>query len=240
MPRHARCVSIGIAHHVTQRGVDRTNVFHSQQDRKVYLNLVAEHLVSSATRALAWCLMTNHVHWIVVPEREDSLALLFRRVHGRYAQYLNARLGRCGHLWQNRFFSCALAGEREAAAIRYVEWNPLRAGLSKTPEDYRWSSAAAHILGPHVEETPLLDWSYWRERGAAEGWRALLSCGEDVRESAELRRATYAGAPLGPAEFVSGLEQTFGRHWIHSGRPRKRKALSFETGTVPTVTLATG
>ena len=76
---------------------------------------------------MAWCLMTNHVHFVVVPEREDSLAVMFRRVHGRYAQYLNARRGRTGHLWQNRFFGCPVAGARETSLLRYVEWNPVRA-----------------------------------------------------------------------------------------------------------------
>src|SRR5947209_11547802 len=160
MPRNARCVCTGVAHHVTQRGVDHANVFYSQQDRQVYLNLVAENLVPAAVRVLAWCLMTNHVHWVVIPEREDSLAILFRRVHGRYAQYLNARRGRSGHLWQNRYFSCAVAEEREEIALRYVEWNPLRAGLVDLPQAYRWSSAAAHLRGPEAELTPLPDWTY--------------------------------------------------------------------------------
>jgi len=85
--------------------------------------------------------MTNHVHWIAIPQRDDSLAVLFRRVHGRYAQYRNAKRRRVGHLWQNRFFSCALAPGHLWAALRYVEWNPVRAGVVGTPEAYRWSSA---------------------------------------------------------------------------------------------------
>ena len=91
--------------------------------------------------------MTNPVHLVVVPEREDSLAVLFRRVHGRYAQYLNARRQRSGHLWQNRFFSCPLSSRHLSTALRYVERNPLRAGLASQPGEYEWSSTRAHPMG---------------------------------------------------------------------------------------------
>lgn len=103
MPRKSRCIEPEVAHHVTQRGVDRQDVFFSSGDRSTYLKLIEDNQASCGVRVLAWCLMSNHVHWVVVPEREDSLSILFRRVHGRYAQYLNARRGRTGHLWQNRF-----------------------------------------------------------------------------------------------------------------------------------------
>ena len=113
--------------------------------RKIYLSLVARHLQDTGVKVLAYCLMSNHVHWVVVPERADSLAVLFRRVHGAYAQAVNAGLGRSGHLWQNRFYSCPLSGSRLWVALRYVEANPVRAGLVGRAEEYRWSSAAAHL-----------------------------------------------------------------------------------------------
>jgi putative transposase len=202
----------------------------------VYLNLVHDDLEASGVRVLAWCLMTNHVHWVVIPERDNSLATLFRRVHGRYAQYLNARRGRSGHLWQNRFFSCALAPEREETAIRYVEWNPLRAGLAKLPEQYMWSSAADHLAGPDSESIRLLDWSYWLSRGGAEGWRMLLGSVEDVRDTIELRERTHAGAPFGSEAFVKTLEARFGRQWLREGRP-KEAAEEAGSGTERSVTL---
>ena len=85
-----------VPYHVTQRGVDRTVTFRQDEDRLTYLGLVRENLAESDVHVLGWCLMTNHVHLIVVPMREDSLSLLFRRVHGGYAQYYNARWGRTG------------------------------------------------------------------------------------------------------------------------------------------------
>jgi putative transposase len=89
--------------------VDRRETFSSDSDRLTYLQLLWQNLKEAEVRLLGWCLMPNHVHLIAEPEREDSLAMLLRRVHGRYAQYYNARVGRSGHLWQNRFFACVLS-----------------------------------------------------------------------------------------------------------------------------------
>ena len=96
MPRNARCVLEGLPYHVTQRGSNRQAVFSSAGDRRTYLSLVQENLADAGIRVLAYCLMTNHVHWVVIPERDDSLATMFRRVHGRYAQAWNARRQRSG------------------------------------------------------------------------------------------------------------------------------------------------
>ena len=94
MPRRARCVLPDVACHITQRGVDRCETFSDDGDRNTYLRLLKENLEESETRLLGWCLMTNHVHLIAVPHREDSLSVLLRRVHGRYAQYYNVRAPR--------------------------------------------------------------------------------------------------------------------------------------------------
>ena len=228
-----------VAYHVTQRGVNRSDVFYSHQDRETYLNLVGDQREDAGVRILGWCLMTNHVHWVVVPERTDSLAVLFQRVSGRYAQYLNARRRRSGHLWQNRYFSCPVATEKEESVLRYVEWNPLRAGMVEQPEEYKWSSAAAHLVGPEAERIPLLDWSYWRAVGGAEEWKRRLETVEDVREVHQLRRSTYAGSPLGSEEFVAEMEARFGRHWEKSGRPRK-DARREEKGTERSASVLAG
>ena len=108
MPRRNRCVLPDVPCHITQRGVDRCETFSEDQDRLTYRRLVQENLQDAGVRILGYCLMTNHVHLIAVPSREDSLSILARRVHGRYAQYYNARSGRSGHVWQNRFFGCML------------------------------------------------------------------------------------------------------------------------------------
>ena len=188
MPRSARIVEVGVPHHITQRGTDRRNVFFSNADRLVYLHLLAEQSRFTGLRILAYCLMSNHIHLVAVPEQERSLALAMQRTHGRYAQYLNARRQRCGHLWQNRYFSCPLEGNHLWTALRYVEHNPVRAGIVDQPWRYRWSSTAAHL-------------AFWTEQGGAETWRDMIDCGEDESHLQQLRLATYAGRPLGSEQF---------------------------------------
>ncbi len=147
MPRRSRCVLPGVACHITQGGVDRRETFSDDGDRRAYARLLQQNLRETQTRLLGWCLMTNHVHLIAVPEREDSLSILLRRVHGRYAQYYNVRAGRTGHLWQNRFFACVLEASHLWTALVYVERNPVRAGIVSVAEDYPWSSATPHLAG---------------------------------------------------------------------------------------------
>jgi putative transposase len=200
MPRRARIVAPGVAHHVTQRGVDRKRVFYTQRDRQVYLALLREQARLADVRILAYCLMSNHIHLVAVPEKEESLALCLQRVHGRYAQYLNARRQRCGHLWQNRFFSCPLDERHLWTALRYVELNPVRAGMVGQAREYRWSSAAAHM--GERDESRALDTDFWKESGGAERWRELILIQEDNDEIKSLRRATYACRPFGSEEFV--------------------------------------
>jgi putative transposase len=211
MPRRSRCVLPGVACHITQRGVDRRATFSDDGDRRTYLRLLQENLAESETRLLGFCLMTNHVHLIAVPERQDSLSILLRRVHGRYAQYYNVRAGRTGHLWQNRFFACVLEASHLWTALAYVERNPVRAAMVSLAEDYPWSSARAHLTG----EDPggLLDMEWWR-REAPPHWRDILN-GPRFRtdDEAELRACTYAGRPYGSRTFLSEMSARFGRRW---------------------------
>jgi putative transposase len=215
-PRNARCVEPGLSYHVTQRGTNRQRVFYSPGDYAMYLALARDQLQDAACRVLGYCLMSHHVHWIVVPEREDSLAVLFRRVHGRYSQYVNTRRRRRGHLWQQRYYSCPLADSHQWVALKYVEQNPCRASMVKSPEQYRWSSAAAHC-GVTADRTGVLDLEYWRRAGGAETWRQLHGIGEVADQLMLLRRCTYAGRPFGDEEFVGRPEQRLQRHWRRWG-----------------------
>ena len=144
MPRQARIVLSGYLHHVTQRGNYRQNIFFEDQDRVVYLKYFNENAQKYGVQVYAFCLMDNHVQFIVKPLAENSLAKTFRVTHQRYSLYLNNRLKQFGHRWQSRFYSCVLLGEHIAKAIRYVERNPVRAGMVQVPWQYVWSSARAH------------------------------------------------------------------------------------------------
>ena len=145
MPRIARVVAAGVPHHITQRGNNRQQIFFSDRDRRFCLTLLRHHAERHGLRVLGWCLMPNHVHLIAIPEHERSLARALGRAHYEYAIYLNHERERSGHLWQNRFFSTPLDRHHLRVALRYVDLNPVRAGLAEEPAAYLWSSALPHV-----------------------------------------------------------------------------------------------
>ena len=222
MPRMARIVIPGIPHHLTQRGNRREDVFFDDDDRQRYLQLVLEYSAKHGMETLAYCLMTNHVHFVSVPARADSLARVFKPVDLRYTQHVNWVHGISGRLWQGRFYSCPLDEEHLWAAIRYVERNPVRARLVRKAENYPWSSAAAHcglrvepMLAPLPAGRPAetADWSRW------------LAEKEDEKMLLRLRLHTRTGRPVGSKRFISRLEAKLGRRLQARpvGRPRKTK-----------------
>lgn len=170
---------------------------------------------------MGYCLMPNHVHWIVLPESPTSLARAFGRAHGRYAQYSNSVLQRTGHFWQNRFFSCALDEPHLWAALRYVERNPVRAGLRPTAQDWSWSSAAVHV-GESVAPQ-WLDLALWRARFTPRDWQGYIAADNFAEAETMLRVNTYSGRPVGSQGFVERMEAQLGRRLRRgkSGRPRK-------------------
>ena len=180
----------------------------------MYLARVKKYAAKYHFRVTAYCLMTNHVHLIVVPEREDSLARGLGPAHNDYARWLHVRQDRSGHLWQNRFYSCVLGGPHLWRTRRYVELNPVRARLVEWAWEWRWSSARAHV----GEADAWLDTAQWREVYTAAEWRERLESGTLAQaETEELRNATRTGRPWGDESWVEGLESLIGR----SLRPRK-------------------
>jgi len=225
MGRFARFVVPECVHHVTQRGNARRDVFFTPQDRQVYLGLLRQYSEHYALRILGYCLMTNHVHLVAMPQHPDSLAKTLREVHGRYARYRNAIERVTGHLWQSRYYSCAFEGVRLRSLMRYVELNPVRAALVRSAGDYAWSSAVTHLGGTDAAE--LVDLEQWRKEWTPKEWARWLGEGEErIGEARAIRDATHAGRPLGSAEFVCGLEQRWVRKLApgKAGRPRKARA----------------
>ena len=188
------------------------DVFFAPADRRKYLSLLADYAERHGTAIWAYCLMDNHVHFVAVPSAADALGRTFRDTHQAYASWLNRRQGQSGHLWQGRFFSCVLDDAHTWTAVRYVERNPVRAGLVKTASAWRWSSAAAHcgrradeLLSPIEMPWPVPDWAaYLRD--------------ETAEQLAELRLRTRTGRPCGTPAFLAGLEKRLNRLL----RPRKR------------------
>jgi putative transposase len=218
MPRSKRVVAVGVPHHVTQRGNGRQDVFVNDGVRRVYLDLLAEHAGKNQLGVVAYCLMTNHVHLVVVPESERSLANTFRHAHGRFSQFWNTAFHGSGHLWQNRFYSCPVEAAAEWRVIRYIEQNPVRAGLVEAATEYAWSSARAHA---GLESPAWLDSEWWSRRWTAREWAKALR--EADEEAVAIRLATYSGLPYGSEMFVRALERELGRRLERrkGGRPRK-------------------
>jgi putative transposase len=165
-------------------------------------------------------MMSNHVHLMVVPAAPDALARALGRTRGDYARWLHVRQRATGHLWQNRFYSCPLADRHLWAAMQYVEFNPVRAGLAERAWDWSWSSARAHITGR--DERGLLDMAWWLERYSTEDWRQALSVGgREEALAARLREATRTGRPMGDDGFCREMECKTGRRLMAGKRGRR-------------------
>ena len=219
MARLARIVAPGLPHHVTQRGNRRLETFFSKADYQAYIGLLAESCAKAATEVWAYCLMPNHVHLILVPSHSDGLRAALGEAHRRYTRRINQRQDWRGHLWQERFHSFPLDEPHLAAAVRYVERNPVRAGLAKRPEDWAWSSARAHLDGRDdalVRVAPLLE--------RFPDWRGYLSDDVDAAALKTLRQHGRSGRPLGSERFVAKLETELGRHIGAGRRGRPPKA----------------
>lgn len=219
MPRQARVVAAGVPYHITQRGNNGQEVFLVDEDRRFYLNHLREQVRHHGVRLLGYCLMSNHVHLVAIPERTDSLARALGQLHGCYAWRFNRRYRRSGHLWQNRFYSCPLARTHLWRALLYVDMNPVRAGLVHDAPAYPWSSAAAHSRGH--DASGLLDSAEWSELDPGGEWPEFLAARTlGLAEAMALREATYRGRPFGEGAFVSRLEAELGR--CLQAKPRGR------------------
>ncbi len=221
MPRIARVVVVGIPHHVTQRGNYQQIVFRDDEDRNRYLALMKEYSNKCGLRIWAYCLMGNHIHFVAVPQSSDSMARTFNQAHMCYSQYFNRRTGRRGHLWQGRFYSCPLDETHHYAAVRYVENNPVRAGLVRRGEDYSWSSALSHVAGI---SDPILSHDLPLLREISD-WREYLSISDEEAMIEYVRECTVTGRPAGSDSFTRRIERLLGRILVPEpvGRPRKNR-----------------
>lgn len=206
VPKFPRLVVPGYPHHVTQRGIRKQQTFFSDSDYKAYVELLKGLKVNAGVDIWAYCLMPNHVHVVAVPKARQSLAQLFGTAHHRYAKRVNAMHNWRGHLWQERFYSVVMDETHALAAMRYVELNPVRAGLCGRADQWPWSSVHGN-LGSKSDE--VIDDS--EVRNLISDWRCFLA--EDSRPDLidSLRTQTSTGRPTGNARFIDALERKTGR-----------------------------
>jgi len=218
MARMARTVIPGIPHHVIQRGVRRLEVFQCNDDYSTYLDLISQSCKKAGTEVWAYCLMSNHVHLILVPSSEDGLRASLGDAHRRYTRHVNFREGCRGHLWQERFHSFAMDEHYLLAAVRYVELNPVHAHMVSKAQDYQWSSTRAHLAGKDdklVNVAPMLD--------RVSDWRGYLDSNLDEATKEAFRMHGRTGRPLGDEGFLERIEGIAGRV-LRPQRPGRKKS----------------
>jgi putative transposase len=219
MARLARMIIPGVPHHVTQRGNRRERIFFEPGDERVYLDLLTVQLKRHSVECWAYCLMPNHVHFILTPSDEAGLARAVGEAHRRYTAFVGARGRWTGHLFQGRFGSVAMDEDHLIAAFRYVALNPVKAGLVARAQDWPWSSTAAHIsrsdtayvtVAPSLER--IADFAAFIEAAPqADGlWSDVL-------------KAELIGRPVGAREWIEQLEVAHGKAFLRQKRGPKPK-----------------
>lgn len=176
--------------------------FFAERDYHEYISLMAEWCTRCNVQVWSYCLMPNHVHLIAIPETENGLCCAIGEAHRRYTRYVNFQKGWKGHLWQGRFASFPMDEQYLLAAARYIDLNPVKAGIVKRAEDYRWSSARAHIQGKDdilVKTGPLA--------ALVDNWEEILAGGIPENESEQFQRHERSGRPLGDENFLARLEE---------------------------------
>ncbi len=222
MPRISRAIAVGYPHHIVQRGNNRGDVFFAEQDRKQYLDYLVKYAGKWNVRIIAYCLMTNHVHLLLSPKGETSLSKMMQGMTICYTQYINRTQRRTGRLWESRYYSSIIDKERYLWAVaRYIEQNPIRAGLVKQAEDYQHSSAKVHVNGKTdgIVNEELFDASQRSD------YKALLRSGLEINVLEQVRRATRTGRPFGSAAFTKKLERQLDRELSERPRGRPRKVV---------------
>ena len=218
MPRSARVVLSDVPLHVTQRGVDRCPTFLCADDFAFYLCALREASTESRCRIHAYVLMTNHVHILLTPAETTAAARMMRSLGRRYVPYFNGRYRRTGTLWEGRYRS-ALVGSTAYlfACSRYIEMNPVRAGMVADPADYVWSSFHSNargeddpIVSPHPEHAALGD---GRESQCG-AYRALFASELTASAVAAIRTAQRAPAGLEPTPYRIAVQALMDRDGV--------------------------
>ncbi len=226
MPRRARHYIAGLPYHLVQRGNNRQACFMDAADYRRYLELWQETSRRYGVAVHAYCLMTNHVHFLATPAETDSLSNTTKVVGSRFAQYINRKYQRTGTLWEGRHRASLVQSERYLlTCYRYIELNPVRAGMVAWPQDYFWSSHRINAWGepgwihPHPEYLRL-------DRdptGRLEAYRDLFSESLPGDDLAAIRRAIYYCQPVGDGPFRARVEREFGVRFgrMQRGRPSR-------------------
>lgn len=230
MPRRSRVVLPGVPLHLIQRGNNRQACFFVDQDYQLYLEWLKAYAEECGCAIHTYVLMTNHVHILLTPDTAEAAGNLMKRLGQRYVQYINRTYCRSGTLWEGRFRSCLTREDNYVlGCYRYIEMNPVRAGMVRHPAEYKWSSYRANaqgepdsILNPHALYLGLGHNSETRK----EAYRALFRCETNSGLVDEIRKATNGNYALGSKHFQEEVAAILKRRVAPgiSGRPCKWNA----------------
>ena len=221
MPRIARIVGIGHPHHIIQRGNNRQNIFFDQEDKRLYLKWLEKYSLECGCTIHAYCLMSNHVHLLIVPKYNYSLAKTMQKLSLRFTQHINKKYKRTGRLWECRFYSALVDKESYFWSIgRYIERNPIRAKMVSKPAEYKWSSAKANITGKEVGFIKPI----WQDDADREEYITFLNNPDKEEDIEIIKKSAISGKPIGSKEFLNQMVETLGVtiNRRPKGRPRKR------------------
>lgn len=206
MPRRRRTCPAGMTIHVIQRGNNRQICFTSDADMAAYASWLAEGACKYGVEIHGWVFMSNHVHLLVTPKIENAVSRLMQYLGRLYVRYFNYNYNRTGTLFEGRFKSCVVQ-DREylLTCLRYIELNPVRAGLVSDPKNYKWSSFRIHSSGlkvgmwtPHNDYLSLGDGALSRQHAYRESISKVL----DVDVIAQIRHCTNTGLVLGTDKYI--------------------------------------
>lgn len=227
MSRRPRMVIPNVPLHIIQRGNNRSPCFFAATDYLVYLDMLRECAEETECEVHAYVLMTNHVHLLISPSHADAPGAMMRRLGQRYVQYVNRRQGRSGTLWEGRFRSCLVGDERYLLVCqRYIELNPVRAGIVEAPEIYQWSSYRTNALGAHsklVTPHPVYAGLAPGQPERLAAYRALFQEALPQHELERIRQASNGNFALGDDKFTESAAAALGRTVLPSQRGRRSK-----------------
>ena len=227
MPRRPRTHLDGLPVHIVQRGHNREACFFTDEDRLAYLTWLGEALAANACQLHAYVLMTNHVHLLLTPDKATDIPKLLMSLGRHYVQYINKTYRRTGTLWDSRYKSSLIQAETYLlTCMRYIELNPVRAGMAEDPAHYRWSSYRRNGLGQdnllitHHPTYLALDTS---DTGRQLAYRDLFRAHLDNDAIPDIRLALDQSLPLGNSRFHAEIADRVGerREARPRGRPRK-------------------
>ena len=225
MPRKPRASAAGVPEHVIQRGNNRQVIFVNEEEQKAYVTWLKQYAEKYQVAVHAWVLMTNHVHLLCTPSNSTGISQMMQALGRMYVMYFNRRYQRTGTLWEGRYKSCLVEEETYLLQLyRYIELNPVRAGMVADPGEYTWSSYQCNGLGKKsdlLSAHGLYQALGTTDKERQDNYRELFKYHVEGKLLDDIRQASNKGLALGNAHFIADVEAMTGKRLVEEKRGRK-------------------